>query len=92
MFNSSAPRSSLTSVNLSRTDVIANAKTWKICEITTRLCASRLHLIVINVILQGVYVASVSSNGCLSIHDFETLYCTSGGDSFNCDQSLSDAV
>lgn len=28
---------------------------------------------------QGVYVASVSSNGCLSIHDFETLYCTSGG-------------
>ncbi|XP_024378581.1 uncharacterized protein [Physcomitrium patens] len=27
---------------------------------------------------QGVYVASVSSNGCLSIHDFETLYCTSG--------------
>ena len=38
------------------------------------------YLNVTNVILQGVYVASVSSNGCLSIHDFETLYCTSGGD------------
>ncbi|CAK9227986.1 unnamed protein product [Sphagnum troendelagicum] len=28
---------------------------------------------------QGVYLASVSSNGCLSIHDFEALYCMAGG-------------
>ncbi|KAI3859756.1 hypothetical protein MKX03_029709 [Papaver bracteatum] len=30
---------------------------------------------------KGVYVASVTKSGCLTVHDFETLYCLSNGSS-----------
>lgn len=30
---------------------------------------------------QGIYVASVTKSGCLSVHDFEALYCTIHGPS-----------
>ncbi|KAJ4781138.1 Transducin/WD40 repeat-like superfamily protein [Rhynchospora pubera] len=30
---------------------------------------------------KGIYVASVTKSGCLSVHDFETLYCTIHGPS-----------
>lgn len=31
--------------------------------------------------VQGIYLASVTKSGCLTVHDFESLYCTTYGPS-----------
>ncbi|KAK1306377.1 hypothetical protein QJS10_CPA10g00123 [Acorus calamus] len=47
---------------------------------TYRHDASRL---LIDSYAEGVYLASVTKSGCLTVHDFETLYCLSYGPTSN---------